>query len=239
MRQIALVFFGNGRSCSARNALESKPSMTIPLVVLSVFAIALGWVGIPEAFPGLGGILPPWFQTFVGTMLGDHGGHHEEAHSLVPLYTSLSVALGGLLLGWLTYRNYKDCHEPDPLERVLGPLYKIMQNKYYIDEIYQFLFINPAQKIARTVSYQFIDKGILDNIVHAVGDIGLGLGRIIRNWFDLPVINGFGDNVSDGARRLGSNLRGIQTGRVQQYMVAAMVVFVIIGVLFYRYLFLI
>jgi NADH-quinone oxidoreductase subunit L len=237
MRQITLVFFGKGRSCSARNAHESAPSMTIPLVVLAVFAVAAGWAGIPEAFPGIGGILPPWFQTFVGSMLGHHDGHHE-AHSLVPLYTSLGVALGGLLLGWLTYRNFEDCNQKDPLERLLGPIYTLLKNKYYVDEIYHFVFIKPAMEIARTFSYLFIDKGILDNIVHAVGYIGMGLGKIVRNWFDLPVINGFGDNVSDGARRLGSSLRSIQTGRVQQYMVAAMVLFAIIGILFYRYLFL-
>jgi NADH-quinone oxidoreductase subunit L len=238
MRQITLVFLGKGRSCSARNAHESAPSMTIPLIVLAVFAIAAGWVGIPDAFPGLGGILPPWFQNFVGSMLGDHGGNHEEAHSLVPLFTSLGVSLGGLLLGWLAYRNFNDCDQPDPIERLIGPFYKVLKNKYYVDEIYQFLLIKPTQEIARTFSYRFIDKGILDNIVHSVGYVGLGLGRMIRNWFDLPVINGFGDNLSDGARRLGSSLRGVQTGRVQQYMLAAMVVFAIIGILFYRYLFL-
>ena len=47
--------------------------MTVPLVVLAVFAVGAGWSGIPENFPGLGGILPNWFEKFTGSMLGEVG----------------------------------------------------------------------------------------------------------------------------------------------------------------------
>ena len=113
MRQISLVFFGKPRTNAAAHAHETKWTMTLPLSVLAFFSITAGWVGIPEAFPGVGGILPNWFDGFVGSML--HAEGHETAHhSSVPLITSLVVALGGLLLGYLVYKNIKDTQtEPD------------------------------------------------------------------------------------------------------------------------------
>ncbi len=64
-RQITLVFLGEPRSESAAHAHESKPIMTLPLVVLAFFAITAGWVGIPQAFPVLGQVSSAWFQHFV------------------------------------------------------------------------------------------------------------------------------------------------------------------------------
>ncbi len=91
MRQITLTFLGKPRTKAAEHASESVPTMTMPLVVLAFFAVTAGWTGIPESFPGLGGLIPNWFEEFVGSMLT----HHPEAgHSLVPLFTSLTVALG-------------------------------------------------------------------------------------------------------------------------------------------------
>src|SRR5512145_26005 len=102
MRQITLTFLGQPRTRSAEHAQETPATMTGPLVALSVFAISAGWVGIPEAFPVLGGLVPNWFEEFVGSMLLEHP---EVGHSLVPLLTSLVVALGGLFLGYTVYRR--------------------------------------------------------------------------------------------------------------------------------------
>src|SRR5512136_2561276 len=69
MRQITLTFLGEPRTDSAHHAQETTWTMTLPLVILAVFAISIGWVGIPEHFPGLGGLLPNWFHGFVGATL--------------------------------------------------------------------------------------------------------------------------------------------------------------------------
>jgi len=72
MRQITLTFLGEARTNEAEHAHETPWTMTGPLVVLSVFAIGYGWVGIPEHFPLLGGIVPNWFHEFVGGTLAEH-----------------------------------------------------------------------------------------------------------------------------------------------------------------------
>ncbi len=71
MRQITLTFLGNPRTEAAENAQETHWTMTVPLVVLSIFAIGYGWVGIPEGFPVIGGLIPNWFHEFVGSTLAE------------------------------------------------------------------------------------------------------------------------------------------------------------------------
>ncbi|MDX1378408.1 MAG: NADH-quinone oxidoreductase subunit L, partial [Anaerolineales bacterium] len=104
MRQITLTFLGDARTEEAKHAHETPWTMTAPLVILSVFAIAFGWVGIPEHFPVLGPLVHNnWFHDFVGHTLAEVPKAPE--FSWVPLLTSLVVALGGLTLGYLMYRN--------------------------------------------------------------------------------------------------------------------------------------
>ncbi len=233
MRQITLVFLGKPRTKAAEHAHENKPVMTLPLAVLAFFAVTAGWVGIPKSFPVIGGLIPNWFEEFVGSMLHfEHGAAEAGHHSPVPLITSLVVALGGLLLGWLVYRNAKDT-KVDLLQKPLGPLYSLLKNKYYVDEFYQWAFIRPAVWIAENVSYKWIDRGLLDGILHGIGRFGLLMGRFLRNVIDLPVVNGAGDSAAEGTRGLGAFLRTLQTGRVQQYMVIAIAILVVFGLVFY------
>lgn len=219
MRQITLTFLGKPRTTAAEHAHETTWTMTLPLIILAVFGIGAGWVGIPEDFLGLH--LPAnWFHEFVGGTLAEHPETLE--FNILPLLTSLVVALGGLFVGWLVYRKYQ-AGTPDPLEKALGPVHKILKNKYYFDEIYQFLFVRPAYWFADTFTNQWLDRGLIDGILHGVARVLYSLGGIFRNYFDKPVINGFGDFMGEGTKKLGRSLRVIQTGRVQQYLLVAFV----------------
>lgn len=235
MRQITLVFFGKPRTEAAEHAHETPWTMTISLIVLSVFALGAGWVGVPKAFPVLGGKLPSWFGEFVGQML-PHSEHVTEHHSLVPLYTSLVVSLGGLLVGYLLYRSIKD-NKKDPLDWSLGGLYRVLENKYYIDEIYQWAFIRPAKWISETFVYLWMDRKIIDGILHAISNAGIWLGNAFRNWFDIPIINRGGDTLASSTRRIGSDLRTSQSGRVQEYMLWALAISLVGGLIFFVILF--
>ena len=184
-------------------------------------------MGIPESFPGLGGLIPNWFEEFVGSMLTLHS--QEAGHSLVPLFTSLTVALGGLLLGWLVYRGIRS--REDPLKKPLGGMYKLLQNKYYLDELYAIIFYRPANWLAETLTYKWLDKGVIDGFLHGIARLGIMLGGVLRNSFDLPVINGAGDAAASSTRGLGALMRTLQKGRVQQYMLIAMAVFTAAGLL--------
>ncbi len=228
-RQITLVFLGAPRSKSAEHASENKPVMTVPLVILAFFAITAGWIGIPHTFPLLGHLSPAWLQNFLAPMLPFE--LEAEGHSPIPLITSLAVSLGGLLLGWLAYRNYKAAAQVDPLRRGLGPVFSLLQHKYWIDEIYQFVFIRPIMWFAEKVSYQFIDKTLIDGAIHAVARLGVALGKLLRFGFDLPVVNGAGNGVAAGAKGTGRLFSRMQNGKIQHYMGLAVLLLVITGII--------
>jgi len=195
MRQITLTFLGEPRTKAAEHAHESVWTMTLPLGILAFFALSAGWVGIPEEFPLLGGLIPNWFHDFVAGSLLEHP--EAIAFNAIPLLTSLAVALGGLGLGWFVYRK-TPAGAADPLEKI---------------------FIRPAYWFAETFVYRWLDRGVIDGILHAVARFSLTLGSFLRNKFDLPVVNGSADMLGDSVKRAGRSARLIQTGRVQGYLI--------------------
>ncbi len=228
MRQITLTFLGEPRTESAHHAQETKWTMTLPLVVLAFFAITIGWAGIPESFPVIGGLIRNFVHEFIGGTLAELP--ETLPFSIVPLLVSLVVALGGLTLGWLVYRNQKAGAE-DPLKVALGPVHTLLKNKYYFDELYNFILVRPAYWIADTFTNQILDRGIIDGILHFIARIASNVGHVFRNYFDKPVVNGFGDLVGEGIKRFGRGIKIIQTGKVQQYLLMALVL--AFGAMFY------
>jgi NADH-quinone oxidoreductase subunit L len=216
MRQISLTFLGEPRSEAASHAQESRWTMTAPLIVLAVFAVGAGWVGIPEDFPGLGGLLPNWIHDFVGGTLLEQPP--AAAFNPIPLLVSVAVALGGLLLGWFVYRRVQ-AGAPDPLSVALGRVYTLLQRKYYFDELYDRLFVRPAYWFAEQFTYRWIDRGLIDGSLHAIAGFALRVGSFLRNSIDLPIVNGSGDLVGESIKAAGRDFRVVQSGRVQLYLI--------------------
>ncbi len=226
MRQITLTFLGEPRSPAASHAQETVWTMTTPLVVLAIFAVTFGWVGIPEHFPLIGGLIPNWFHEFVGSTLTPLP--EAAPFNWIPLLVSLTVALGGLLVGWLAYRNVRS-PQADALQ------IPVLRHKWYMDEIYDFVLVRPSAWIAETLVYQWMDKGLIDGILHLFGRAAAVTGSTLRNFIDKPVINGFfGDGTANVVQGTGRGLRPIQTGRIQQYMLLSLIVLLaLVGLAYY------
>jgi NADH-quinone oxidoreductase subunit L len=226
MRQITLTFLGEPRTDAAAHAQETVWTMTLPLVILAAFAICFGWIGIPEHFPLLGGLLPNWFHEFVGGTLAEMP--EEAPFSAIPLLTSLIVALGGLLAGWLVYRRVKSV-EQDALQ--IG----VLKRKWYFDEIYDALIVRPSYWISETLVYAWIDRGLIDGFLHLFGKAAADIGTGLRNFIDKPVINEFfGDGTATVVQGTGRGMRPIQSGRIQQYMLVSLVILLALaGIAFY------
>ncbi len=228
MRQITLTFLGKPRTEEAAHAHETPWTMTLPLIVLSALAIGYGWVGIPEHFPLIGGFIPNWFHEFVGGTLAERPAALE--FNAVPLLTSLLVALGGLGFGYFAYRNVNSPAE-DKLQ--LG----FLKNKYYIDEIYDAVFIKPVIWFADKIVYQIVDKSLIDGFLHLFGPGTQQIGDVVRNYFDIPVINRFfGDGSANVTYGSGEKLKLMQTGRIQHYLILALTLFLLIGAFLYFFM---
>jgi NADH-quinone oxidoreductase subunit L len=228
MRQITLTFLGEPRTKEAENAHETPWTMTVPLMFLAFFSVTFGWVGIPEDFPLLGGIpkalgfTANWFHEFVNSSLPSGGATHEglvvlaEASSFnpIPLLTSLVVALGGLGLGWWYYTKVKTA-DKDAFQIPL------LKNKYYFDEIYEATFIRLGAWLSEVFAI-FLDRQIIDGFLHAVASVVPAVGTFLRRYIDNLIVNGFGDFVGSGTNRVGRELKVVQTGKIQQYMLIAL-----------------
>ena len=208
-RQVFLVFFGQPRNTEI-HAHESPSVMTGPLVVLAVGATLLGLLGVPADMP------------LLGPLLGNNPFHHfvGEAFEATPFHPqvmaiSISVALAGLAFGWLLYgRNPLVAGQSDPLER-LGPLWVTLKNKYWIDEIYNATFVRGTIFLADLL-FAF-DLGVIDGLVNLAGRATVAFSTLNR-LFDTYIIDGAVNGVGWLARALGRELRLIQTGRVQNYL---------------------
>jgi NADH-quinone oxidoreductase subunit L len=190
-RQVLMVFFGKPRHAAAEHALESPRVMTYVLAVLAFFAAIAGLINITGAFTH-------WLEPeelFAGLNLTVAG-------------SSIVVALLGIGLGYLIYRP-RELPEgvDDPLRTpsAVGWVFtNVLNPKYWVDEIYGFLFVNTF-KAGATALANPIDLGIIDGTVN-------GLARLV-NWFS-------------------SKLRQIQTGYVRNYALSVLFGVVVIAAYF-------
>jgi NADH-quinone oxidoreductase subunit L len=175
----------------------------------------------------------------LGPLLGNNPFHHfiGEAFEATPfnpqvMGISISVALAGLALGWLLYgRNPLVAGQTDPLER-LGPLWVILKNKYWIDEIYNATLVRGTIFLADLL-FAF-DLGVIDGLVNLAGKATVAFSTLNR-LFDTYIIDGAVNGVGWLARALGRQLRLIQTGRVQNYLLLLLLsVLLLTGLFIYQ-----
>jgi NADH-quinone oxidoreductase subunit L len=238
-RQLCLTFLGEPRTEEAKHAGLGGPrsiisiTMQAPLVVLAFFAIFAGFVGVPPDFPIFGSIFAPNgnpFFDFVKYTLLPEFQPGKPTFNWFPVLVSFGVALGGLGLGyWMYGRNPLKAGEADPMTRILSPgIYKTLQNKYYVDELYIKIFVRPAQWFSRVVVSEFIDRGLIDGMIHLYARTANFLGDFLKA-FNTWLIDGFGDGVAQGVGRFGFWLRRVQTGRIQQYLILVLLATLVIA----------
>jgi len=219
-RQVFMVFYGPPHSEGARHAPESDVRMVAPLVFLALFAALLGLVGVHESFPGIGPLLGNPFHHFLGVLTATGAHLHALPFELAPLFISLAAAGAGWALGWLLYgRNPAAARARDPLQR-LGPLWRLLHRKYYLDEAYRALFVQLALLLSRASA--LLDSLVVDGAVNASGRGGNLLSRL-SGWVDRVIVDGSVNVTAMATGELSRGLRLVQTGRVQQYLLIVFV----------------
>ncbi len=180
-RQIFLTFFGKPRTEAAEHAPESVPSMTWPLISLAFFATILGLFGTPWA---------NGFYALVGHEAEIMGHHiaHGEFNALVA-FISLGVAGAGWVIAWAIYgRKPLKAGQVDPVKRWLGPVHTVLENKYYVDELYQAIFIRPVIWLAGIFA-KFDYDWVINRIVNLAGEVTV---FVSERWgeFDEVIVDG-------------------------------------------------
>jgi NADH-quinone oxidoreductase subunit L len=207
-----LTFTGSPRDQHRYDhAHESPGVMTYPLMLLAFLSIFAGWVGIPALEHG--------FAAFV---YHEHAYHPHFNWGMALLSTV--VALSGVGLAYLMY--YKRSISPEKVAAALKPLYKLTYNKYYFDEIYQVIIINPLMAFGRLM-WSF-DARVIDGFVNLVGKATI-LWAQVKQWFDVWIVDGAVNGSGWIVRKGASILRYLQTGSLQFYILFIMTIVVIFG----------
>ncbi len=187
-RMIFLTFFGKERPAHGdEHHVHKNPlSMIVPLVVLAVASLLGGFLGLPGKLGVLQGFLEPVFAPANHILeIEEHG---LKAVDYVLMVVSLIVAMCGIALAWFMYLRRTDL--PVKVGARLRPLYRVVYNKFYIDEFYDATFVRLAVDGSRWVWRRF-DEKIIDGAVNGTGWL----------W-----------------QRAGLAIRPIQSGRVQNYL---------------------
>jgi NADH-quinone oxidoreductase subunit L len=179
MRLYALTFKGTPRWDQGKHPHEAPRTMTVPLVVLAVLSVVGGFVGIPHSLGGGNGFeqwLDPVFEQANAVMtMTPHAGVATEY-----LLMGLSVAVAVLGL-WFGYQWYvKKPQVPEALQKAFPLGYRLLWNKYYVDELYDATVVTPVVKGSERLLWKGIDIGVIDWCVNGSARVFAWLSRTIR-----------------------------------------------------------
>ncbi|MGB2988933.1 MAG: NADH-quinone oxidoreductase subunit L [Candidatus Zixiibacteriota bacterium] len=196
-----VTFFGKPRDQEKYDhAHESPKVMTVPLMVLAFLSVVAGWVGLP------------WLKHGYSSFVYHHEPHHVEPNFILMIVSTV-VALSGIYLAYAMY--YKKSISPEKLKTKFAFVYKLLYNKYYFDELYHAIIVNPIMKLSK-ILFVKLDVGVVDWLVNGAGSFTVFLSDI-KEWFDSRIVDGTVNGLAHVTRGMGSGLRRIQTGQVQNY----------------------
>ena len=211
-RLVFMTFFGKLRADEkiAGHVHESPKTMTTPLVLLAMLSVIGGFIGIPAIFGGgnhFEHFMHPVFEKSTqirADALAAQGHVVHNNHSVEWLLMGIVFVIVLLGIGTAYLFYIKKTNLPGIISGRFKIIYKLVLNKYYVDEIYNYLIVQPIKNISDFLLWKFIDEKIIDGAVNGTGNI---------------------------VRFTSRKIRGIQTGFVQNY--ALVFVFGVILLLFY------
>jgi NADH-quinone oxidoreductase subunit L len=177
---------------------ESPGIMLVPLVILALLSLVGGWVGVPGSLGGgnhFDKFLGPVFRSSTPAINVEHvqpgeaappeqtteGTEPKTGHSTEIMFTGISVGAGllGLFLAWLLYGRRTDL--PERIATSIHGLYSAVAHKYWIDELYAWLFVKPLIAISGIVFWRGIDQGVIDAALNGSADSARGLSDEVRH----------------------------------------------------------
>jgi NADH-quinone oxidoreductase subunit L len=231
-RQVFLVFFGKARSPAAEHARESSPLVTIPLIILAVLSTLAGVLNLPG------------IHTF--TVWLEHTSEFVHAGEFVlwlALLATVMALLGIGLAWWLYMRRYPLLQSlpvakrpDDPLRSLLNGYFTVLENKYWVDEFYWLVILNPyiafSKFLADVVDWRFWHDWFHDRVIARSFRF---LTRLLAVQVDLGVIDWIANGLATVTQGAAGKMRRLQTGYVRNYALSVFLgVVVILGYLILR-----
>jgi NADH-quinone oxidoreductase subunit L len=206
-RQLLLVFAGDSRltSVAAHHLHESPRVMTLPLWVLALGAVGIGWLGVPHALGGVVGV-PHLFEAWLAPVLGGRPAvaHASPGVELALMAASVGVAGAGMLVAWLRFGRAGRV----PRVAATAPADPL-------DVVYGRVVVGGTLRLAAGTAR--FDRTVIDGLVDGAATVVRGVAGA-SGWFDRVVVDGAVDGVASVTRDLGRRARGLQTGAISAYL---------------------
>ncbi len=183
-RLVFMTFYGDCRiQPKAKSHLHESPLViTIPLMVLGFLAAVGGYIGLPKLIGELFGGIPNYFELWLdpvfelaqeyGHTYAQVGGHHNVALEWGLMGGSVVIALVGITIAFTMY--IKNTELPGKFTSTFPALHRAVYNKWYIDELYDFLFVNPCKAFGNFL-WKGFDVLVVDGIVN-------GVAAVVKGW---------------------------------------------------------
>ncbi len=216
-RLVFLTFYGESRVPpeAEHHIHESPRSMTVPLIILALLSVAGGWIGWPESLGG-----SDHFARFLDPVIARHAEviaavpeatQHTTEYELMAV--SVAVALIGIFLAWIFYLRRPSV--PGTLAEKSGGLYRLLYNKYYIDQVYDAMFVNRTKDLGTTLGA--FDVGVIDGLgVNGAGWVARASSSLSMIW-DEWIVDGLVNLAARIVWIFSHPVRMIQSGRVSNY----------------------
>lgn len=207
-RLLFLTFYGKSRMDPEveKHVHESPNVVTIPLMILAVLALIGGYVGLPHALGG-----GAWFEKFLEPVFaGAHAGAAETAHQsylveYLLMFASIIAAGMGIIIAYMSYIG--NPQRPKALAEKFNGIYKVLLNKYYVDELYNHIIVQP------------IITGSL----------------FLWKIFDVTIVDGIANGSAALIGWASSKFRIVHTGVFRNYaLIFVMGVVILLGFVFFR-----
>jgi len=228
-RLMNLTFYGKSRVRPEvlAHVHESPASMTVPLSLLAVGSVLAGWLGTPklwnlgEHFRAFEVWLEPAFASAVAEAAHE-GAEHSGTLEWTLMGVSVAIAILAIIVARYFYHYRPEI--PGSMEKSLKPLHGLLYNKWYVDEVYDFLFVNGLGKGGGRVFGAF-DRNVVDGGVNGAGWLTRFSSKV-SIWWDTWIVDGAVRFSSFFVKMLSYPVCILQTGRVQGYAL-----FVVFGAL--------
>jgi NADH-quinone oxidoreductase subunit L len=224
-RCVYLTFFGEYRGHGHPH--ESNNTLTVPLIILSVFSIAIGFI---NAAPF--GI--HWFKDWIEP--------HGEGITYFPVekitevqfeYRDAAIAIAVAFLGYLIAWawNWKRWGPHGITERngLARAGYVFLEKKYYLDDLYTGVIVGFVKGPLARASY-WVNQNVIDGVANGAGRGTVKLGEAVYRGLDQAVVDGAVNGLAEATGDAGGMLRVVQSGRVQRYALIIFGSVIVIGV---------
>lgn len=186
-RLLYLTFFGafRGTTEQEHHLHESPATMTVPLAILAGLSLAGGFLNTPH-FMHLGN--SQWMAHWFSWVIPMQEVHLGESTEWMLMIVTTSMAVAVLIISYFIYTKKSSVPVPDAEQKGLT---RVIAHKFYVDEIYDFLFVRPLERLSRLFHY-YVDMQGIDGLVNGVGS---------------------------GVQKLGAGFRKLQNGNIEYYLI--------------------